>query len=135
MRILGLDPGEKRIGVAVTDPLGITAQGIDVITYHDLDTALEKVKDICREYEIEKIVVGNPLNMNGSVGPASENAARFAKKLKEKLELPVDMIDERLTSLSAERTLISGGVRRKERREVKDKLAAVMILENYLASQ
>ncbi len=135
MRILGLDPGEKRIGVAVTDPLGITAQGIDVITFHDLDTALEKVKDICREYEIEKIVVGNPLNMNGSVGPASENAAMFAKKLKEKLELPVDMIDERLTSLSAERTLISGGVRRKERREVKDKLAAVMILENYLASQ
>jgi len=135
VRILGLDPGEKRIGVAVTDPLGITAQGIDVITYRDLDHALEEIKKICREYEVEKIVVGNPLNMNGSSGPASEKAVLFADQLAEVLELPVEMIDERLTSISAERTLINGGVRRKNRREVKDKLAAVMILENYLASR
>jgi len=135
VRILGLDPGEKRIGVAVTDPLGITAQGIDVISYQDLDTALEKIKAVCREYGVEKIVVGNPINMNGTRGPAAESAALFAKQLRERLELPVEMIDERLTSLSAERTLISGGVSRKNRREVKDKLAAVIILENYLASQ
>ncbi len=135
MRILGLDPGEKRIGVAVTDPLGITAQGIGVITYRDLDQAVEEIKKICREYEVEKIVVGNPLNMNGSSGPASEKAVLFAEQLAELLEIPVEMIDERLTSISAERTLIYGGVRRKNRREVKDKLAAVIILENYLASR
>jgi len=135
VRILGLDPGEKRIGVAITDPLGITAQGIDVITYHTLENALEKIQAICREYEVVKIVVGNPLNMNGSRGPSSENAVRFAEKLQDTLELPVELVDERLTSVSAERTLISGGVRRKERREIRDKLSAVMILENYLASQ
>jgi len=135
VRILGLDPGEKRIGVAVTDPLGITAQGIDVINYQDIETALEKIKAICRDYEVEKIVVGNPINMNGTRGPASENAGQFARILRERLKLPVEMIDERLTSISAERTLISGGVSRKNRREVKDKLAAVIILENYLAAQ
>ncbi len=135
VRILGLDPGEKRIGVAVTDPLGITAQGIDVITCRNLETALEEIATICRNYKVSKIVVGNPLNMNGTRGPASEKAALFAEKLKEKLNLPVELFDERLTSVSAEKTLISGRVRRENRRRVKDKLAAVMILENYLAAR
>ncbi len=135
MRILGLDPGEKRIGVAVTDPLGITAQGIDVINYDSLEQAFSEIEAICREYGVVKIVVGNPINMNGTRGPASENASRFAEKLREGLKLPVELVDERLTSVSAERTLISGGVRRKKRRDVKDKLAAVMILENYLGSR
>ena len=130
-----MDPGEKRIGVAVTDSLGITAQGIDVIACRDLETALEEIGTICRNYNVNKIVVGNPLNMNGTRGPASEKAVLFAEKLKEKLNLPVELFDERLTSISAERTLISGGVRRKNRRRVKDKLAAVLILENYLASR
>ncbi len=134
MRILGLDPGEKRIGVAVTDPLGITAQGIDVITFQDLDSALLEIKAICQNYQVEKIVVGNPLNMNGTRGPGSASASFLAELIEERLEVPVELIDERLTSVSAERTLISGGVRRKNRRKVKDKLAAVLILENYLAS-
>ncbi len=134
MRILGLDPGEKRIGVAVTDPLGITAQGIDVITFQNLDSALLEIKVICQNYQVEKIVIGNPLNMNGTRGPGSINAGLLAELVEERLEVPVELIDERLTSVSAERTLISGGVRRKNRRKVKDKLAAVLILENYLAS-
>lgn len=133
MRILGLDPGEKRIGVAITDPLCITAQGLAVITYEQPEEALEQVAAICREYAVEKIVVGNPLNMNGTIGPASEQAIRFADSLKAQLGLPVEMIDERLTSVSAERTLISGGASRKKRRKVQDKLAAALILEQYLA--
>ncbi len=134
MRILGLDPGEKRIGVAVTDPLGITAQGIDVIVFEDLDIALKEIKKICENYKVEKIIVGNPLNMNGTRGPGSINAGQLAELIEEKIGVPVELIDERLTSISAEKILISGGVRRKNRRKVKDKLAAVMILENYLAS-
>ncbi len=134
MRILGLDPGEKRIGIAVTDPLGITAQGIDVITFQDLDDALAEIQKICQNYQVERIVVGNPLNMNGTRGPGSANASHLAQLIEEKLGLPVELIDERLTSVSADKILITGGVRRKNRRKVKDKLAAVMILENYLAS-
>ncbi len=133
MRILGLDPGEKRIGVAVSDPLGITAQGIDVITYTDLEEALARIEGVCSTYSVEKIVVGNPLKMNGSRGSASGKAEIFAKALRNKLGLPVEMIDERLTSSTAEKTLLTANVRRKKRRTVKDKLAAVLILEQYLA--
>lgn len=132
MRILGLDPGEKRIGVAITDPLGLTAQGIDVINYSRFEDAVNNIESICREYEVVKIVVGNPLNMNGSCGQESENAASFADKLRQRLNIPVEMIDERLTTASAEKTLLAGGVNRKNRRKVKDKLAAVIILELYL---
>jgi len=135
LRILGLDPGEKRIGVAVTDPLGVTAQGIDVIDYEHPADALEKIERICRSYEVEEIVIGDPLNMDGTGGRASGNARLFAEKLRERLKIPVNMVDERLTSVSAERTLISGGVSRKNRRKVKDKLAAVLILEQYIASR
>lgn len=135
MRILGLDPGEKRIGVAVTDPLGLTAQGIDVINYSDLDEAIDAVEKICRSFEVSEIVVGNPLNMDGTGGQASEKAILFAAKLKKRLNLPVVMIDERLTTVRAEKTLISGGVSRKNRRKVKDKLAAALILEHYLATK
>jgi len=135
LRILGLDPGEKRVGVAVTDPLGVTAQGIDVIEYERPAEALEKIETICHSYEVEEIVIGNPLNMDGTGGKASENARLFAEKLRERLKIPVTMVDERLTSVSAERTLISGGVSRKNRKKVKDKLAAVLILEQHLASR
>ncbi len=135
MRILGLDPGEKRIGVAISDPLGITAQGIDVLNISGQDEALRKVVDICRHYDVEKIVVGNPLNMNGSWGPAAERAALFAERLKEKLGLPVIMIDERLTSVSADKALLEGDMSRKKRRNIRDKLAAAMILETYISVQ
>ena len=134
-RILGLDPGEKRIGVAITDPLGITAQGLEVITFSSLDEALEKLEKILLNYAINKIVVGNPLNMNGTKGPAAEKALLFAEKLRQRLDQEIVMIDERLSSISAEKTLISAGVSRKNRRKVKDKMAAVLILETYISAQ
>lgn len=135
MRFLGIDPGEKRIGLAVSDPLGITAQGLEVINYNNLDEAIERIEHICREYEISTIVVGNPLNMSGLKGVASEKAEEFAALLRQKISAEVVMIDERLTSSSAEKLLIAGGASRKKRRQVKDKIAAVLILETYLALQ
>lgn len=135
MRVLGLDPGDKRIGVAVTDPLGITAQGIDVVEVTSIESALDQIVSICRQYSVERIVVGNPVNMNGTCGPASKQAKKLAVKLKHKTGLPVEMVDERLTSIAAERVLLSADVSRKKRRETKDKLAAVLILENYLSAR
>ncbi len=132
MRIMGLDYGEKRIGVAVSDPLGLIAQGISVISYSSLDQALQEIEALCNEYAIEKIVVGNPYNMDGSRGRASEKAEGFALRLKEALSIEVDLIDERLSSISAEKVLLSGDLSRGKRRKVKDKLAAVLILEQYL---
>lgn len=134
-RILGLDHGEKRIGVAITDPLGITAQGLEVITFTNLDEAFERLEQVFLNYDIAKIVVGNPLNMNGTKGPAAEKALHFAQRLRQIFDLEVVMIDERLSSVSAEKALLSGGVRRKKRRAVKDKLAAALILEAYISSQ
>lgn len=135
MRIMGLDYGEKRIGVAVSDPLGITAQGITVINYTCPEEAIKEIETLCREYEVEKIVVGNPYNMDGSRGNASDKAELFAEELRKRLLLQVSLVDERLSSVSAERVLLEGDISRKKRRKVKDKLAAVLILELYLARQ
>ncbi|HOL16685.1 MAG TPA: Holliday junction resolvase RuvX [Bacillota bacterium] len=134
MRVLGLDIGHKRIGVAVSDPLGITAQGLTVITYAQESQALQKLADICREYAVERIVAGLPLNMDGSRGEAVKYVDQFARKLKDLTGLPVIMVDERLSSRAAERALISGGMRRRGRKAVKDKIAAVLILESYLSA-
>ncbi len=135
MRILGVDPGEKRIGLAVSDPLGITARGLETVHFEDLELALKRIASICSEYEISRIVVGNPINMNGSCGPAAEKAEKLAILLKEKTGLPVYLHDERLTSGRAEKLLIEGGLRREKRRRVKDKLAAALILESFMASE
>jgi putative holliday junction resolvase len=132
-RVLGIDPGEKRIGVAITDPLGITAQALDVICFTNIDEALSRIEEICRQYDVEKIVVGNPLNMNGSRGHAAIRASRFADKLQKKLGLPLVMVDERLTSVSADKALLEGDMSRKKRRNKRDKLAAAMILETYIS--
>jgi len=134
LRVLGLDIGHKRIGVAVSDPLGITAQGLTVITYAQESQALQKLADICREYAVERIVAGLPLNMDGSRGEAVKYVDQFARKLKDLTGLPVIMVDERLSSRAAERALISGGMRRRGRKAVKDKIAAVLILESYLSA-
>jgi putative Holliday junction resolvase len=135
LRILGVDPGEKRIGLAVSDPLGITARGLETVHFEDLELALKRIASICSEYEISRIVVGNPINMNGSCGPAAEKAEKLAILLKEKTGLPVYLHDERLTSGRAEKLLIEGGLRREKRRRVKDKLAAALILESFMASE
>ena len=133
VRVLSLDPGEKRVGVAISDALGITAQGLETINYLSLEQVLGEIKKVCAAYGVEKIIVGNPLNMNGTSGPASDKAAQLAERLREYLKLPVSMVDERLTSKIAESVLISGGYSRKKRRAKVDKIAAVLILETYLS--
>ena len=133
MRILGLDFGEKRIGVAVSDPLGITAQGLEVISGMDLSSAVERIKEICNQYEVERIVVGLPLRLDGSRGPAVEGAERFRDLLHGSTGLPVIMVDERFSSKAAERVLLSADLRRNKRKGIRDKLAAVLILDTYLS--
>lgn len=134
MRILGLDVGEKRIGVAISDPLGKTAQGMMVLTSQNREAVLQKLAALCLEHDVARIVVGLPLNMDGSRGPAVEAVEKFAAALKRKTGLPVSFIDERLTTRAAEKTLIDGNVRRRARKEVKDMLAAVLILDTYLSN-
>ncbi len=132
MRILALDFGQKRIGVAVTDPLGITAQGLEVLTYNDRLSALARIREICHQYEVGKIVVGLPLRLDGTRGPAVEMVEEFRDLLKKTTRLPVVTLDERFTSRAAEKVLLAGEVRRKNRKAVQDMLAAVLILDTYL---
>ncbi len=133
MRILGLDIGEKRIGVALSDPLGITAQGLTVIEYSSRAQALERLGAICREHDVALIVAGLPLHLNGSRGEAVAGVEKFTGALEAHTGLPVEFVDERLTTKAVERTLIGAGVKRKERKGVRDMLAAVLILETFLS--
>lgn len=134
MRILGLDIGHKRIGVAVSDPLGITAQGLTVISAETSKEALQKIAAICMEYTVTRIVVGLPLNMDGTKGSAVKDVEQLSTAIEKKTGLPVTFVDERLTTRAAERTLIAGNVRRKARKGIKDMLAAVLILDTYLSN-
>jgi putative Holliday junction resolvase len=134
MRLLGLDYGDKKIGVALSDEFGWTAQGLEVISNKDAVTVLAQIARILEQYEVTGIVVGLPKNMNGSVGPRAEICISFAQSLRETFNLPVHLWDERLTTVSAERTLIEADVSRKKRKLVIDKLAASLILQGYLNS-
>lgn len=130
-----MDVGDKTIGVAVSDLLGFTAQGITTIKRDSLDKDLIQLRSICTEYEVESIVVGLPKNMNGTVGPQGEKALEFIGVLQENFDMPVETWDERLSTVSAQKVLIQGDVRRKKRKTVIDKMAAVLILQNYLDSK
>ncbi|MDD4334782.1 MAG: Holliday junction resolvase RuvX [Desulfotomaculaceae bacterium] len=133
MRVLGLDLGDKRIGVALSDPLGWTAQGLAVIAgAGGAKSNIRRIREIAEEHEVEKVVVGLPLNMDGSAGPRAEKARAFAGRLAGALGLPVELWDERLTTVQAERLLIKADIKRARRRQVIDKMAAVLILQNYL---
>lgn len=129
---MGLDYGKKRIGVAVSDELGLTAQGVTVINRSDFEKDIEKIKELISEYEISEIIVGIPKNMDGSCSDMALEASDFAERLKENIFLPLKMEDERLTSKAAERTLLEGDVSRKKRKTVIDKVAAVYLLQGYL---
>ncbi|OZB90572.1 Holliday junction resolvase RuvX [Paenibacillus sp. XY044] len=135
MRIMGLDYGDRKIGVAVSDLFGWTAQGLEVVERRRDGAEMQRIADLVREQEVEEIVVGLPKNMNGSIGPRGEICIEFADKLKDMLNLPVHLWDERLTTVSAERTLLEADVSRKKRRQVVDKMAASLILQNYLDSK
>ena len=137
MRILGLDYGSKTVGVAVSDPLGLTAQKVETIwrkQENKLRRTLARIEELIAEYEVEKIVLGFPKNMNNTVGERAEKALEFGEMLKKRTGLEVIMWDERLTTVEADRILIEAGVRRENRKQYLDGIAAVFILQGYLDS-
>ena len=137
MRIMGLDYGSKTVGVAVSDPLGITAQGVETICRKD-ENKLRKtcalIEALIEEYQVTKIVLGLPKHMNNDIGDRAEKSMAFGEMLKRRTGLEVVMWDERLTTVEAERTLIENKVRREDRKKYIDKIAAVFILQGYLDS-
>lgn len=135
VRIMGLDYGDKTIGVAVSDEFGWTAQGVEVIRRRKPEDDLERLRQIAGEYEVSDIVVGLPKNMNNTIGPRGEICIAFSETLRDALQLPVMLWDERLTTVSAQRTLLEADVSRKKRKLVVDKMAAALILQNYLDSK
>lgn len=134
-RIMGLDIGDKTIGVAVCDLMGLTAQGVTTIKRVGKKKDIEEIKKIISEKQVNKIVSGLPKNMNGTVGPQGEKVQKFCELLKQETNLPVEFWDERLSTVAAERSLIEGNVRRENRKKVIDMLAAVIILQGYLDLQ
>ena len=138
MRIMGLDYGSKTVGVAISDPLGITAQGIEIIRREKetkLRQTLARIEALIKEYQVESIVLGFPKNMNNTIGDRAEKSLAFKEMLENRTGLDVVMWDERLTTVEANRTLMEGKVRREDRSKYVDMLAAVYILQGYLDSR
>jgi putative Holliday junction resolvase len=134
MRILGLDVGTKRIGIAISDELGWTAQGIKTLHRSAGESDLGEIRNIAREYGVEKIVVGLPANMNGSLGPQAEMVLGFVQELREILDLPIITWDERLSTVEATKMFIRADLSRKKRKRKVDITAAIIILQSYLDS-
>lgn len=138
VRIMGLDFGSKTVGVAVSDPLGLTAQGIEIIRREQenkLRKTLARIEALIAEYQVTEIVLGFPKNMNNTIGDRAEKSLAFKEMLERRTGLPVIMWDERLSTVSANRTLMESGVRRENRKEYVDMIAAVYILQGYLDSR
>lgn len=137
MRVMGLDVGSKTIGVAVSDALGWTAQGITTIAIDESkgEFGFNEMGSLIKEYAVSKIIVGLPKNMNGTIGPRGEASQYYADELQKRFGLPVLLWDERLTTVAAERVLLDADISRKKRKKVIDKMAASMILQGYLDSQ
>lgn len=136
MRTMGLDVGDATIGVAASDELGMMAHGITTIRRTKIEKDLDSLKNIINDKNIKRIVVGLPKNMNNTIGPRGQISIDFAELLKEKFpELVIEMWDERLTTVAATRVLLEADMSRKKRKTVVDKLAAVLILQNYLDMQ
>ncbi|HDR4722649.1 Holliday junction resolvase RuvX [Bacillus cereus] len=137
MRILGLDVGTKTVGVAMSDEMGWTAQGLETIRINEErgHFGFDRISELVNQYNVDKIVVGLPKNMNGTIGPRGEACQQFAENLRNLLQLEVVMWDERLSTMAAERLLISADVSRKKRKQVIDKMAAVVILQGFLDSK
>lgn len=135
MRLMGLDYGDRNIGVAVSDAFRWTAQGVGVVERRRDGSELDRIAELVKENEVSEIVVGLPKNMNGTIGPRGEICIAFADQIQQKLNIPVHLWDERLTTVAAERTLLEADVSRKKRKLVVDKMAATLILQNYLDSK
>ncbi len=135
MRIMGLDFGSKTVGVAISDPLLITAQGIEIIRRKDenkLRQTLARIEELIVQYEVEEIVLGFPKNMNDTIGERAQLSLEFKDKLERRTGLPVTMWDERLTTVAADRAMMEAGIRRENRKEHVDRIAAVLILQGFL---
>lgn len=138
LRIMGLDYGQATVGVAVSDELLLTAQGIEVIRRKEenkLRQTLQRIEALIKEYDVELIVLGYPKNMNNTIGERAEKSEQFKEMLQRRTNLPVVLWDERLTTVSAHNAMIEGNVRREKRAKVVDKVAAVLILQGYLDSR
>lgn len=133
-RILALDVGRRRIGLALSDPLGITAQGLDTLQRTNLRTDLDALAALAAEKEVRRFLVGHPLHMSGREGRQAEYVREFAGRLEERTGIPVEFRDERLTTVEAQRVLRESGVSLEKRKRAVDKLAAVILLEGYLDS-
>lgn len=135
MRIMGLDFGSKTVGVAVSDSLLLTAQGVEVIRRKEenkLRRTLARIEELILEYDVQEIVLGCPKHMNGTDGVRVELTEEFKEKLERRTGLPVFLWDERLTTVAADRAMMEAGIRRENRKELADKIAAVLILQGYL---
>jgi len=132
MRILGLDIGSKTIGIAISDELGLTAQGLKTMKRTSMPNDLIEIQSIIEQFKVEKIVAGLPINMDGTLGRQAEIITQWIKELKKIIKLPVVTWDERLSTVEASRTLLEADLSRKKRKKVIDKLAAVLILQGYL---
>ncbi|WML47430.1 Holliday junction resolvase RuvX [Neobacillus sp. PS3-34] len=137
MRTMGLDVGSKTVGVAVSDELGWTAQGLKTLKIDEEknEFGFEEIGQLIKEYEVSKVVIGLPKNMNGSIGPRGEASQRFAAEVETRFAVPAVLWDERLTTMAAERVLLEADMSRKKRKKVIDKMAAVLILQGYLDSK
>ncbi|HKF19535.1 MAG TPA: Holliday junction resolvase RuvX [Candidatus Dormibacteraeota bacterium] len=133
-RILAVDPGSRRVGVAVSDPTGTIAQPLTVLSAHPTDTLIERLTTLTREHEATALVVGLPRRLDGRLGPEAEAALSLADQLRAATGLEVTMVDERLTSVAAERALLSSGASRARRRRLSDQVAAALILQTFLDS-
>ena len=137
MRTLGLDYGSKTVGVAVTDPLGLTAQGVEIIRRqkeNHLRKTYQRIRELCEQYNVEKIVLGLPLNMDDTMGDRAEKTLEFKKELERRLSVPVLLVDERLTTVEAIEIMDDAGIKVSEREKYVDMIAATIILQDYMNS-
>lgn len=137
MRTLGLDYGSKTVGVAVTDPLGLTAQGVEIIRRqkeNHLRKTYQRIRELCEQYDVEKIVLGLPLNMDDTMGDRAEKTLEFKNELERRLSVPVLLVDERLTTVEAIEIMDDAGIKVSEREKYVDMIAATIILQDYMNS-
>lgn len=133
MRILGIDYGDVRTGTAISDPLGFTAQGLETINHGNNEKILlNRLDEIIKQYSVEMIVIGFPLNMNATKGPRAEKTEKFIEKLKSRFHLKVEKVDERLTTVSAHRTMTELGISKEKKKNIVDTMSATYILQMYL---
>ncbi len=134
-RILGVDFGTKRIGLALSDPLGFTAQGLQTLAVENKRKTLEFLAKLCKDHGVDEVVVGLPVNMNGTMGPKAQETMDWVQKLKTTLKVPIHTWDERLTSREADRWMVGAGLSRRKQKQESDRMAATIILQSFLESK